>query len=130
MPRPAWLAIGASVGAVALDLAPSPVVLILRATSGRAVSVALQASGRTRPARRSAALALGMLAIAIRLATAPAPPAVGVAPHGDGPWLGVVQSVSAPRAGARPALVQLETKPSVLLAAPLPWYPRHGLARS
>jgi competence protein ComEC len=123
MPRPAWLAIGASVGAVALDLAPSPVVLILCATSGLAISVALQASRRTRPARRSAALALGMLAIAIRVATAPAPPAVGVAPDGDGPWLGVVQSVSAPRAGARPALVQLETKPSVLVAATLPWYP-------
>ncbi len=123
MPRPAWLAIGASVGALALDVAPSPLVLVLCAAAGLAVSVALVASGRPVAARRSAALALGVLAIAIRGATAPAPGAPGVAPDGDGPWLGVVQSVSAPRAGARPALVQLETEPPALVAATLPWYP-------
>ena len=123
MPRPAWLAVGAAVGALALDLAPSPLVLILASASGLAFSIALQASGRSGPARGSAALAVGLLAIAIRGATATAPAAVGVAPAGDGPWVGVVQSVSAPRAGARPALVQLETEPPVLVAATMPWYP-------
>src|SRR6185312_6305328 len=72
MPRPAWLATGASVGALALDLAPSPLVLVLCAAAGLAVSVALLASAR---------------------------------------------------AGARPALVQLETEPPALVAATLPWYP-------
>jgi competence protein ComEC len=123
MPRPAWLAVGASVGALALHLAPSPVVLLLCAASWLAVSVALQVTGRAGPAGRSAALALGILAIAIRGATAPAPGAVGVAPAGDGPWIGVVHSVSAPRAGSRPALIQLEAASPVLVAATLPWYP-------
>ena len=46
-------------------------------------------------------------------------------PGGDGPWIGVVQTVGAPRAGTRPAtmLVEVEGGGPVRIAATLPWFP-------
>jgi competence protein ComEC len=123
VPRPAWLAVGAVSGALALGLAASPLVVVLCGICGLAVSVALRLSGRRGEAARSAALSVGVLAIAFKGASAAQPSANGTIPAGDGPWLGVVQSVGAPRAGARPAVVEIETLPPVLVAATLPWYP-------
>ncbi|HTK44469.1 MAG TPA: ComEC/Rec2 family competence protein [Patescibacteria group bacterium] len=123
MPRPAWLAIGAAAGALALGLPASPLVLLLGASCALAVSVALHASGRAGPARRAAALGLGVLAIAIRAGATPPPSGPGRLPAGEGPWIAVVHSVGAPRVGARPAVIELQTEPALLVAATLPWYP-------
>jgi competence protein ComEC len=123
VPRPAWLAVGAASGSLALGLALSPLVVILCGCCALAVSVALRVSGRRTEASRSAALSVGVLAIALRGASALPPSASAKIPAGDGPWIGVVQSVGAPRAGARPAVVEIETQPPVLVAATLPWYP-------
>jgi competence protein ComEC len=123
MPRPAWLAVGSAAGALFLGLGASPLVVLLSASCGLAMAVALRISGRRVSATRAAALALGVLAISIRGAATSQSGAVGAIPDGDGPWMGVVQSVGAPRAGARPAVIELETRPPVVVAATLPWYP-------
>jgi len=123
MPRPAWIAVGAAAGALALD-ALSPLVLLLAAGCVLAVAVAVLASRRPAGARKLAALGLGMLAIGFRGLATNAPIVTSSAlPTGDGPWVGVVQSVGAPRAGARPAVIQLDSDPPMLVAATLPLFP-------
>ena len=123
MPRPAWLAVGAVAGALALDVL-SPLVLLLAAGCVLGVAIALLASRRPVDARKAAVVGLGALAIGFRGLAAHAPVVTTTAlPSGDGPWVGVVQSVGAPRAGARPALIQLESDPPMLVAATLPWFP-------
>src|SRR5881628_3818499 len=108
MPRPAWLAIGAAAGALALE-ALSPLVLLLWAGCVLAVATALRASRRPVDARKAAAIGLGVLAIGLRGHAAHAPAVTpAVVPGGDGPWIGAVQSVGALRAGSRPALIRLE----------------------
>ena len=123
MPRPAWLAIGAAVGAIALD-SIRPLAVVLFAGCGLVVALAAIAAQRPNVARRLAPLALGMAVIGLRggLAASGAPDA-GSIPGGDGPWVAVVQSVGAARAGARPAVVRLEASPPVVVAATLPSYP-------
>ena len=123
VPRPAWLAVGAA--AAALSLASvSPIVAMLAAGCGLATAFALVGLGRAKPASVIAALTLGALAIGLRAqALAAAPATAASLPDGDGPWLAVVRSVGAPRAAARPAIVELGTSPPLLVAASLPWYP-------
>jgi competence protein ComEC len=74
--------------------------------------------------RPTVALALGIAAIALRLA-ASGPAAAPVAiPDGDGPWHGVVIGVGSPREGHQSATVELEvTAGSLRVAATLPRYP-------
>ncbi len=123
MPRPAWLAVGAAAGALALD-SLSPIVLLLCGVCLLSVAVAAWAAKRQPLARRTTAITLGVLAIGLRgigsqgSASGPSAP-----PAGDGPWIGVVQSVGAPRAGSRPAVVQLEEETPILVAVTLPWFP-------
>src|SRR4051795_9574185 len=101
MPRPAWLALGAAAGALGLEVV-SPVVLLLAGLGIASVAVALWSAGRGRCARQSAALALGIVALGLRGAGAASGAApAAVIPSGEGPWIGVVQSVGSPRAGAR-----------------------------
>jgi competence protein ComEC len=123
MPRPAWLAVGAASGALALAAAVAPVVTSL-GLGLLSLSVAAAGARRRTIAWRLALLAIGVLAIGLRstLAGPPAPVTQAV-PNGEGPWIGVVQSVGAPRAGARPAVIRLETDPPLLVAATLPWFP-------
>jgi competence protein ComEC len=123
VPRPAWLAVGAVAGALALAAA-GPLAIALVGGCGLALALAAAGAGRPGTARKLAPLALGIAAIGVRggLGVQPAPDP-GPIPSGEGPWIAVVQSVGAPRAGARPAVVQLETVPPVLVAATLPWYP-------
>jgi len=123
VPRPAWLAIGAAAGAVGLG-ATSPLAIVLFAGCGLVASLATLALRRPGTARKLAPVALGIAAIGLRggLAT-PQVPDPGSIPGGDGPWVAVVQSVGAPRSGARPAVVRLETVPPVIVAATLPSYP-------
>ena len=123
MLRPAWLAIGVATGALALAAMP-PLAVVLAAGCGLAASFAALAARRPGAARKLVPLALGIAAIGLRggLAMRPEPDA-GSIPGGDGPWVAVVQSVGAPRAGARPAVVRIETVPPVVAAATLPSYP-------
>lgn len=123
MPRPAWLAVGAAVGALAsattlqLAVAPFGASLICAA-------VAMRVGRRAGSPRGFMPLAIGMAAIGLRAALGDsATAAPGPVPNGEGPWVGIVQSVGAPRAGARPATVRLDGTPAVLVAATLPWYP-------
>ena len=122
MPRPAWLAVGAAGGALALGFAPAPAVALF----GVALACAAAALRGRRAATRLGLLPLGVGVVAIGLRVAlgsGAAVAPGPAPAGEGPWVGTVQSVGAPRAGARPATLLLDVEPRVLVAATLPWYP-------
>jgi competence protein ComEC len=123
VPRPAWLAVGAATGALALE-AISPLAVALFAGCGLILALAAAPARRQGVARRLAPAALGIAAIGLRggLAATPEPEA-GPIPGGDGPWVAVVQSVGAPRAGARPAVIRIETVPPVIVAATLPSYP-------
>ena len=123
MPRPAWLAVGAAAGALALGPLPAPAVALLGAALACA-AVAAQAGAHVPGSRGLAPLAIGVLVIGLRAASAgEVAPAPGPIPSGDGPWIGLVETVGAPRAGARPATVRLGRPLGVLVAATLPWYP-------
>lgn len=74
--------------------------------------------------RGLAPAALGVLLVSLRVLAAGGVAAdSGSIPSGDGPWIGVVQTVGAPRDGTRPTTIRLEGAAPVLLAATLPWYP-------
>ena len=122
MPRASWLAIGAAAAALALASA-GPAVALLAGSSLLLAASGLRFAGRPGWWRRLAPLAVGVVAIGLRGATGGAAPPPGTLPTGDGPFVATVQSVSAPRAGARPAIVLLEGSPPVVVAATLPWYP-------
>ena len=122
MPRPAWLAVGGASGALALA-SLSPLAISL---AGAAL---LLAAGAARAGRWSR-LPRGVGPLAIGCSRSPSAPgragaasAPGSIPIGDGPWIGVVETVGSPREGSRPATIRLEGEPSVLVAATLPWYP-------
>ncbi len=125
MPRPAWLAIGATAASLLLGVLPEGVVL-LGGPMLLLVAVAARGAGRPALARRAGVLALGILAISLRAAAAGTPVAPsGAVPTGDGPWSGAVETVGSPRDGTRPAtlLLEVEGGVAVRVAATLPWYP-------
>ncbi|HUG29896.1 MAG TPA: ComEC/Rec2 family competence protein, partial [Candidatus Limnocylindria bacterium] len=123
MPRPAWLAIGAAAGALALGVAPGLAVALFGVAL--ACAAAAMRAGRHAGSRPGLLpLGVGIVAIGLRVALGGEAAVVpGPVPTGDGPWVGIVQSVGAPRAGSRPATVRLDGEPPVLVAATLPWYP-------
>ena len=123
MPRPAWLAVGAALGALALNVV-APLAVLLGAGCALTMAFALAAAHRPAIARSAAALGFGVLAIGFRGGLTSHATAAGTAlPAGEGPWVGVVQSVGAPRAGSRPAVVLLSLEPPVLVATTVPSYP-------
>jgi competence protein ComEC len=122
MPRAAWLAIGAAAAALALPVA-GPVVALLAGSSLLLAASGVRFAGRPAMWRSIAPMAVGVVAIALRGATGPEVPPPAPLPGGDGPWLATVQSVGAPRAGARPGVVLIDGSPPVMVAATLPWYP-------
>ncbi|MBI2781135.1 MAG: ComEC/Rec2 family competence protein [Chloroflexi bacterium] len=122
MPRPAWLAVGAAAGALALAEV-SPLAMALIGSAILVLAASARAGGRAGAPRGFVPLAIGIVAIGLRAgAGGPPPPSVPV-PSGEGPWTGIVESVGAVRDGSRPATVRLEGEPPFLVAATLPWYP-------
>jgi competence protein ComEC len=118
-----WLAV-AAVGAALLGpiVGPSPVILF--ATALGLTSLGSRVAGR-RWVRRTDPAAIGLLLIGLRLALeAPAGSDVAATlPSTEGPWTGVVASVSAPRRGLQPAVVALALPATLAVAATLPRFP-------
>jgi competence protein ComEC len=67
-------------------------------------------------------LGIGILCIGLRGLLLPAPGPSPALPDGSGPWTAIVESVSSPRDGSRPAILAIEAPP-LRVAATLPWYP-------
>jgi competence protein ComEC len=139
----AWLAVGVAAGALSLDATTGMVVglvgaAMLCAAFASRILVPLRSGAGM--ARRLVPLALGLLVIGIRGAGGSGIDAAAVVlPSGAGPWVGIVETVGAPRDGNRPATIRLEGDAPVLVAATLPWYPSvvpgdrvqvHGTIRS
>ncbi len=127
MPRTAWLAVGIAAGALLLDATTGLVVGSIGVALLCAAAALHGAVGdRHAPevAGRFVPLALGLLVIGVRGAAGGGAGTAPVAiPSGAGPWVGVVETVGAPRDGNRPATIRLEGDAPVLVAATLPWYP-------
>jgi competence protein ComEC len=123
--RTAAVALGAT--AAALWLTPGPVTpvawLVIAAllVAGAAAYAALVGH---RARALPIAAALGVTAVAVRLAIGPAAaPAQTALPEGDGPWRAVVESVAAPRRGEQPAMLRLDEPAGIRLAATVPRFP-------
>jgi competence protein ComEC len=120
---PAWLGIGAAIGALAVAW-PGRASALLGGAVLLLLGVAWRASRRDGSRSRLLPIAVGVLVIGLRVVAGGASPATpGAIPSGDGPWAGVVVSVGALRDGSRPAVVRLDGSPPVVVAATLPWYP-------
>jgi competence protein ComEC len=120
------LGVGAVIGALALEVVGAVPLLL----AGLALVLVWIAAGRAGegpriPARlRVMAVATGIVAIGLRALLMPAAPAGPVQlPAGNGPWTALVVSVGSPKAGSRPAVIQLDAPIGITLAATLPWYP-------
>ncbi|HYK94866.1 MAG TPA: ComEC/Rec2 family competence protein [Candidatus Dormibacteraeota bacterium] len=126
MPRTAWLALGVAAGALLLDVT-SGLVVALTGTAILCAAVGVRfasPSGAAQDAfRRFGPLALGLLVIGTRGAAGGTAGAAVSIPPGAGPWVGLVDTVGAPRDGNRPATIRLEGNAPLLVAATLPWYP-------
>jgi competence protein ComEC len=132
-----WLAIGAVIGALVVPNIGSPAVALLAAavaflaagSAGRTGAVSARRQDRL---RLVLAVALGSLAIAIRLLTftvgVAAEPVAGL-PEGRGPWTALVETRGADRDGQQVATLRITGSTdapdaaSWLVAATLPRYP-------
>jgi competence protein ComEC len=142
-----WLAVGTVIGALVVPGVGSPVVALIAAavaflaagSAGRAGPVSPRHQDRL---RLVLAVALGSLAIAIRLLTstigAPEQTVAGL-PEGRGPWAAVIEGRGAEREGQQVATIRItrpaapetapaaasdpDAAPSWLVAASLPRYP-------
>ena len=123
MPRTGWLAVGAAVGALAVSGEDRRAVVVLSILGGAALLTALWMPARRRTA--ILALALGVVAIAIRAGLGPSSAELSGAPGGGGPWTMVVETVGSPRDGDQVATIRTATGGSAgfRLAATLPRYP-------
>jgi competence protein ComEC len=117
-----WLAVGAAAGALAADGVPAFVLLALGAAALLLAVAGHLGQWRMVPAG-ALPVSLGVLAIGIRVVAGSSAVHAGPLPTGAGPWVGLVETVGAPREGTRPATVRLEGDDPVLVAATLPWYP-------
>jgi competence protein ComEC len=135
VPRSGWIAIGTVIGALGSEALSGPrgalagfLIAAAIALGGGVLSMALRAQRPLLAARAMsiALMAAGALMVAGRLYVAPVatPAQSGSAlPPGDGPWSGVVTSVGAPKAGAQPAVVELDPPDGFAVAATLPVFP-------
>jgi competence protein ComEC len=128
MPRAAWLALGATAGALGIGaIGPTRTVAAGALVVAVALAVRVLGTGRSDLSRRTTqalALAIGALAIGARaIAGAGAPVAPVPIPSGNGPWVGTIQSIGPERAGTRPAVILITGPPALVVAATLPGYP-------
>ncbi len=138
MPRSGWLAVGA-VGS-SLVAAPGnvrwPIVAGLLAVAVVVAAWSLLAippgrirgshgRGLLRAARVAGLVAVGVLLVAGRTLALPLPAgsSVGTVPSGEGPWSGTILSISAPRAGRQPVVVQIDPPMAIKIAGTLPVSP-------
>lgn len=124
MPRATHLAVGAVAGALALGVGPGSVAM-----AGAGILLVALARREPRATVLGFALApfgLGLLLIGGRGMLGADVPPPAARPEGRGPWIVVVESVGAPRAGSRPAVVRLDEPDGARLAATLPWFPPVG----
>jgi competence protein ComEC len=123
MPRSAWLAIGAIVGALA---AAADDLRALAAISG-AVAVLLIAAPALTPhwRHRMMAMAIGAIALVARAIVLPGASGVDGVPDGSGPWRMVVESIGSPREGHQVATLRTvaDAGTAFRLAATMPRYP-------
>jgi competence protein ComEC len=133
-----WLAIGAVLAALVAPGVGSPVVALAAAGTALAAAAARRIDGAAAADRRRAtlrlamAVAIGALAIGLRLLVNPvdgaAAPGAGV-PDGRGPWKAVVEARGSDRDGQQVATLRItgggdpEVRGSWLVAATLPRYP-------
>ncbi|HZM73654.1 MAG TPA: DNA internalization-related competence protein ComEC/Rec2 [Candidatus Polarisedimenticolia bacterium] len=118
-----WLA-AAAVGAALFGPIVGPIPVILVAFALGLSSLASRVAGRPW-LRRTDPAAIGLLVIGLRLALE-VQAGSGVAatlPSTDGPWMGVVTSISAPRRGLQPAIVELDPPADLAVSAMLPRFP-------
>jgi competence protein ComEC len=125
MPRAAALALGAV--AAALLLGGPPPVAAWPGFAAMLLALAIVAgagpSSRARGSARVAATAVaGGLIIALRLAGGSGE-TIATLPAGEGPWHGVVESISAPKGGAQSATIVVHEPSAFRVAAKLPRFP-------
>jgi competence protein ComEC len=126
VPRSAWLAVGAVVGAAAVS-ADDPRALAVAALVA-AVGLGAAAGARRAWRPRLIAIALGAVAIVARGAVTPGASQALGAPEGSGPWRMTVESVGSPREGHQVATLHTDADATTAfrLAATLPRYPEIG----
>ena len=127
VPRSGWFAIGTVIAALLGPAAGLPAIVLLAAAVALVGLAARGADPRIRRVVSAAALlaiALGMVAILVRLIAAGPAPLAPTLPDGSGPWTATVVGVGSPRAGAQSATLDLESGPGVVrVASTLPRYP-------
>lgn len=125
IPRSGWLAVGALAAAAALHGEGGTAIAAAALGGGAAIASAgtLAAAGRPAAALRLAAVAGGILAIALRLALAGGPGVPPALPTGAGPWTGTISTVSTPLEGSQRFTAALDAPPGLVLAVTAPRYP-------
>jgi competence protein ComEC len=123
MPRSAWLAVGAVVGALAASAADPRALAALLGACAVVLGAAVTARAAWRP--RLIAIAIGAAAIVVRGALAPAANSLDGLPVGSGPWRMTVEAVGSPREGHQVGTLRSVgwEGASFRLAATLPRYP-------
>jgi competence protein ComEC len=123
MPRSAWLAVGAVVGALAASAADPRALAVLLCACTVALGAAITARAAWRP--RLIAIAIGAAAIVVRGALAPAAASLDGVPVGSGPWRMAVEAVGSPLEGHQVGTLRSigQVGASFRLAATMPRYP-------
>jgi competence protein ComEC len=123
MPRSAWLAVGAVVGAAAASLGDPRLVVASLAAAAVGSAAAIAVRHERRP--RLITLAIGAAAVVGRSVLFPTGAVAEGMPDGSGPWRMVVESVGSPREGNQVATLHTVpgASPGFRLAATLPRYP-------
>ena len=125
IPRSGWLAVGAIGAAVTLHGEGGSAIAAAALGGGAAVASAgtLAATGHRAAAFRLAAVAGGILAIALRLALAGGPGTPPALPAGAGPWTATVSAISPPLEGSQRFTAALEAPAGLTVAVTAPRYP-------
>ncbi len=123
MPRSAWLAVGAIIGALAVALDDHRALAAIFGVVGVVLIAAPALSAPWRP--RTIATVIGALAIVARAVVLPGSSGLDGGPDGSGPWRMVVESIGSPRDGQQVATLRTiaDAQSAFRLAATMPRYP-------